>query len=128
MTKYKEHEGRTPEVYFLVPRRDQGLMSDTGLLKAVSRLNERGSGLGVVVSTTSEAFSLVYRYCAKKGIDFKHPNRNESPYDLAKSAVEQHTDKPRVAVITPNMNDDFLDETARKLRKLGIDTEVRKLY
>lgn len=135
MTKQKELKREIPrpllgEVHFIVPARNKGFPSDARALDAISELNKQ-KPLDAVGTDQCQAYSLAYRYCVEKGIDFisiyqdirQNPNCIEELLTIYQKRL-----LPNIAYLT-NFNDcKTLSDIAYGLAAKGVKTEIRKVF
>lgn len=133
----KKEEHSYGEVFLIVPAKKTGFPSDTRALETISEIN-RKRHIDVVVCDQGQTYSLVYRYCTQKGVNFlskdidlrENPNCLNEILDLyqPKTAFDQTKKAPNIVYLTRLNDCKTLDVIAEKLRDKGVKTEIRKIF
>ncbi len=118
----------TAHVCFIIPKQEPGFLSDTAALQTVSSLY-RGQGLTTVVADPAHPYSLVYRFCQKKGIRFEAGAQPYNAFDFKRIISSYSADiEPRIVYLTQGCRENELEKIAKQLAKKGHRAEIRKLY
>lgn len=136
-TKRKKEEPICGEVHFIVSARSRGFPSDARALEAIYELNKQ-KHLDAVGADQGQAYSLVYRYCAEKRIDFfsrgqnvrKNPSSIDELLELYQLRTVHRQKKlpPNIAYLTSFSDYKTLSAIAENLAAKGVKTEIRKVF